>query len=88
MDGMFDDFQADEYDQHDGQEVEAKQLEGFHPGHFHDRSPPSVPGVPPGGHRAVQFAGSVSCNGAPGHRLEAILDLFCCFAAELPLTLA
>jgi hypothetical protein len=36
MDGMLDDVQADKYHQQDGQEVEAKQLEGFHPGHFHD----------------------------------------------------
>jgi hypothetical protein len=33
---MFDQIQACEYDQHYGQEVEAEQLEGFHPGHRHD----------------------------------------------------
>jgi hypothetical protein len=37
MHHMLDDVQADEYDQHHGQEIEAKESEGFHPGHFHDR---------------------------------------------------
>jgi hypothetical protein len=53
-------------EQQDGEHVDAKQPESLHPGHSHDRSPPSMPDVPPGGHRAVQFAGFVSCNGAWG----------------------
>jgi hypothetical protein len=64
MHQVFDAIEHHDEEEQDGEHVDAEQPEGFHPGHFHDRSPPSLPDVPPGGHRAVQFTGLVSCGDA------------------------